>query len=72
MKFAKIFNFSTIDFDTEAGLTIHLGELEDMRLYQKVRVDVNVLTVNELVTFPSGMKDITVAITQLPTLFFGK
>ena len=39
-KSAKILDFSTFDFDNEAGLSIHLGKLEDMRLYQKVRVDV--------------------------------
>ena len=60
MKTAKTFDFSAIEFDTNAGITINLGELEDMHLYQKVTVDVKL---DEPVTFPSGVtkQDVTVA-----------
>ena len=63
MKSPKIFDFSAIDFDTDAGIAINLGELEDMSLYQKVTADVKVLVVDEPVTFSSGVtkQDVTVA-----------
>ena len=32
MKSPKTFDFSAIDFDTDAGIAINLGELEDMSL----------------------------------------
>lgn len=63
MKSPKTFDFSAIDFDTDAGIAINLGELEDMSLYQKVTADVKVLVVDEPVTFSSGVtkQDVTVA-----------
>ena len=63
MKSPKTFDFSAIDFDTDAGIAINLGELEDMSLYQKVTANVKVLVVDEPVTFSSGVtkQDVTVA-----------
>ena len=55
MKSAKTFDFSAIEFDTDAGITINLGELKDVRLYQKVTVDVKVVEVDESVMFTSGV-----------------
>ena len=60
VKSAKTFDFSAIDFDTDAGIAINLGELEDMSLYQKVTADVNI---DEPVAFSSGVieQGVTVA-----------
>ena len=55
MKSPKTFDFSAIDFDTDAGIAINLGELEDMSLHQKVTADVKVLVVDEPVTFSSSL-----------------
>ena len=63
MKSPKTFGFSAIDFDTDAGIAINLGELEDTSFYQKVTADVKVLVVDEPVTFSSSVtkQDVTVA-----------
>ena len=63
MKSPKTFDFSAIDFDTDAGIAINLGELEDLSLYQKVKADVKVLVVDEVLTFSSSVtkQDVSVA-----------
>ena len=38
----KSFDISAINFDTDAAINIHLGELESMNLWQKVTVNVSV------------------------------
>ena len=48
VKSPKTFDFTAIDFDTDAGIAINLGELEDMRLDQKVTADVKVLVVDDI------------------------
>ena len=55
MKIAKLSKVSAIDFDTDAGIAINLGELEDVSLYEEVTADVKVLVVDEPVTFSSGV-----------------
>ena len=75
MKSPKTFNFSAIDFDTDAGIVINVGELEDMSLYQKVTADMKVLVMDKSVTFSSGVtkQDVTVADRHaVGKCFFGK